>query len=218
MKTGPAQCIRKFLRYFPGGFSSEKYIAWERGYKWEAHRAWENGLSKSEYIRLLNGKLFREITKRAVSLESKTNLLFSFEKMALRDGVKTNATSKLFSEALFDYVYGRKNLQQRFEEFRNMLSALPVKQTRVLTWPLLTVFGFIANPVTHIFLKPMVTKNAARKYGYDFQYSSKPNWETYDSLLRFAAMIKADCAKFQPKDMIDIQSFIWVIGSEEYPD
>jgi hypothetical protein len=218
MKTGPEKCIRKFLRYFPGGFSSEKYVAWERGYKWNAHQAWEKQLNKSEYIRLLNGKMFAEITKRAISLESKTNLLFSFEKMALRDGVKTNAASKLFSEGLFNYIYGRKNIQERFDEFRDMLAALPVKQTRVLTWPLLTVFGFIADPVRHIFLKPVVTKNAARKYGYDFQYSPKPNWETYDSLLHFAAMIKADSAKLQPEDMIDIQSFIWVMGSEEYPD
>jgi hypothetical protein len=28
---------RKFLRFFPKGFYDEKYIAWERGYKWQAH-------------------------------------------------------------------------------------------------------------------------------------------------------------------------------------
>jgi hypothetical protein len=218
MKIGPAPCIRKFLRYFPGGFSNEKYIAWERGYKWNAHQEWEKRLNKDEYTRLLNGKLFAEITKRAVSVESKTNLLFSFEKMALRDGIKSNVSAKLFSEALFDYIYGKKDVQQRFGEFRDMLSALPIKQTRVLTWPALTVFGFLANPARDIFLKPVVTRNAARKYGHEFAYSSKPNWETYHSLLHFAEMIKADASKLRPKDMIDIQSFIWVIGSDEYPD
>ena len=48
--------------------------------------------------------------------------------------------------------------------------------------------------------------------------SSKPNWDTYQSLLDFAALIKKDVAALKPQDMIDIQSFIWVLGSEEYPD
>lgn len=42
---------------------------------------------------------------------------------------------------------------------------LPRKQTRVLTWPLATVFGFLAQPDRHFFLKPNVTRQAARAYG-----------------------------------------------------
>ena len=32
------RCRRKFLRNFPQGFYDPKYIDWERGYKWQAHR------------------------------------------------------------------------------------------------------------------------------------------------------------------------------------
>ena len=53
----------------------------------------------------------------------------------------------------------------------------------VLTWPVLTVFGFIAQPRVHLYLKPTVTRRAAHEYGYAFQYRSKPSWETYRSLL-----------------------------------
>jgi hypothetical protein len=213
-----SRCIRKFQYYFPGGFSGKKYIAWEREYKWNAHRAWQEKLKKEEFTKLLKAKLYEEIARRAVALESKTNLLFSFEKMALRDAVKHKDAAKLFAEGLFDHIYGNKNMQERFENFRDVIAALPVKQTRVLTWPLLTVFGFIADPGQHIFLKPVVTKNAAAKYGFDLHYSSKPNWETYQSLLDFSKLIRKDTLKLHPKDMIDIQSFIWVTGSEEYPD
>ena len=220
MKTtvGARRWIRKFLHYFPGGFQSEKYIAWERGYKWNAHLGWNEILNRNDFLRLLTEEKYGDIAKYAVNLESKTNLLFSFEKMALRDAVKSASSARSFGEGLFEYIYGGESFKRRFEDFRDMLSKLPVKQTRVLTWPLLTVFGFIASPDEHIFLKPLVTRNAAKKYGFDLSYSSKANWETYESVLGFAEAIKKDITKLKPRDMIDIQSFIWVTGSSEYPD
>jgi hypothetical protein len=33
-----------------------------------------------------------------------------------------------------------------------------------------TVFGFIAQPDTHFFVKPTVTRKAAAAYGFDFDY------------------------------------------------
>jgi len=211
------KCIKKFLYYFPGGYQGKKFVAWERDYKWAAHIAWQDQLSKPIFHELLEEGRYSEIAKRAVRIESKTNLLFSFEKMALRDAVNTSSSAKLFAEGLFHFIYGRASLPRRFEHYRDMLSSLPVKQTRVLTWPVLTVFGFIADPSTQIYLKPTVTKLAARKYKFNLQYSSKPSWEIYQSLLSFSEQIRRDTAKWQPRDMIDIQSFIWVMGSSEYP-
>jgi hypothetical protein len=210
------KCRKKFLRYFPGGFRDEKYLNWERNYKWEAHEAWEKVLNKYAFLELIEGEKYNEIAKLAVNIETKTNLLFSFEKMALRDAVKLERGAKLFALGLYHYVYGAGDFRDRFENFAETLERLPRKQTRVRTWPLQTVFGFIADPKKHIFLKPRVTQIAAEKYGFDFHYSSKPNWETYQSLLDFAKQVKKDQADLKPKDMIDLQSFIWVQGSEEY--
>lgn len=212
------RCKKKFLYYFPKGFADAKYYAWERGYKWEAHLAWENKLNIKEYEKLLLEKAYSEIALRAVRLETKTNLLFSFEKMALRDAVKPAEGAKAFAEGLYDYVYGKSSFQKRFENFSAVLDVLPRKQTRVRTWPLQTVFGFIANPKEHIFLKPRVTQVAAKKYNYDFLYTSKPNWETYKSLLDLAELVRKDTGDLGPKDFIDLQSFIWVLGSDEYDD
>ncbi len=212
------KCIRKFLYYFPGGYSGKKFVAWERDYKWNAHIAWKERLNKAAFITLLQEGKYTDIAKRAASLESKTNLLFSFEKMALRDAVKTERSAQVFAQGLFTCVYGQDDMQDRFESFCETLRSLPVKQTRVLTWPLQTVFGFIGDPKHHIFLKPTVTKKAAEKYQFDFNYRSRVNWDTYQSLLEFAQLIKTDTAQWKPRDMIDLQSFIWVLGSEEYPD
>ncbi len=212
------RCRKKFLHYFKKGYSDSTYISWERQYKLDAHFAFQQVLNNTEYERLLLARKYNDIALAAVRIESKTNLLFSFEKMALRDAVKPAIGAKAFAEGLYDYVYGSESLEKRFDNFSQVIASLPRKQTRVHTWPLQTVFGFIANPLEHIFLKPRVTQIAAKKYHFDFLYRSKPNWETYKSLLDFAEQVRRDTNDLRPQDYIDLQSFIWVMGSDEYPD
>ena len=79
---------RKFLRAFPGGFRDETYIDWERDYKWSAHLRWQDNLSEASFRRLITDRHFKEVARLASSIESRTNLLFSFEKMALRDAIR----------------------------------------------------------------------------------------------------------------------------------
>ena len=212
------RCRRKFLRFFPEGFEDETYLDWERNYKWEAHERWEEALGRTVFRSLLEAKRFSEIAARAVQIESRTNLLFSFEKMALRDAVKSPAGAKRFSEGLFELLYGRTGDERRFENWCLTVAELPRRQTRVLTWPIVTVFGFLALPDRHIFLKPNVTKIAAREYGFEFLYASRPHWKTYASLLAFANRVRDDLRDLRPRDMIDLQSFIWVQGSDEYEE
>jgi hypothetical protein len=138
--------------------------------------------------------------------------------MALRDAVKSPAGASAFAEGLYEFLYGRGSLERRFEQWCSVVAALPRRQTRVLTWPLITVFGFLAQPETHFFLKPMVTRAAAREYGFDFEYRSRPNWETYSNLLEFADVVGSDLSDLRPRDLIDIQSFLWVQGSDEYEE
>jgi hypothetical protein len=215
---GAVKCRRKFLRFFPKGFNDQKYIDWERGYKWEAHERWEDILGREEHRALLGREDYAEVARRAVTIESRTNLLFSFEKMALRDAVKPPAGARAFAEGLYEFLYGRASLETRFERWCEVIAGLPRRQTRVLTWPLMTIFGFLAEPETHFFLKPMVTRTAATEYGFDFRYRSRPNWETYSNLLEFAEVVSEDLRDLRPRDMIDIQSFLWVQGSDEYEE
>jgi hypothetical protein len=216
--AGARSCRRKFLRFFPGGFRDETYLAWERDYKWNAHLEWERTLNPAVYSKLLHGGEFQEVALRAIRIEARTNLIFSFEKMALRDAVKTASGARAFSTGLYDFLYGNGRMEQKFEKWCEVVAALPRKQTRVLTWPIVTVFGFLAQPEQHIFLKPNVTRQAAREYAFPFQYQSRPSWQTYSSYLKFAAQVKKDFADLRPRDYIDLQSFIWVQGSSEYEE
>lgn len=60
---------------------------------------------------------------RTVRIESRTNLLFSFEKMAL-----------------YTYLHGREDDESRFNAWRDVVGQLPRHRTRVLTWP---VYGIV---------------------------------------------------------------------------
>ncbi|MBA2649525.1 MAG: hypothetical protein H0U75_08030 [Legionella sp.] len=208
--------IKKFLEFFPRGFIDEKYLSWERNYKWNAHSLWNKSLNKNLFNDLLSAKKYKEITNQILKIEGKTNLLFSFEKMAIRDALKSELASKLFSESLYHYLYTNDRQQALFNDFIKTIAALPREQTRVLTWPVVTVFPFIADPKRYIFLKPKTTKVAAALYQFPFEYISQPNWSTYQSLILFAKQLKSDLSSFKPKDYIDIQSFIWTLGSDEY--
>ena len=98
------------------------------------------------------------------------------------------------------------------------VATLPRRQTRVVTWPLVTVFGFIAQPDLHFFLKPLVTRTAARNYGHPLRYASRPSWDVYAGVLELARAVRRDLRDMRPRDMIDLQSFLWVQGSDEYDE
>lgn len=208
---------RTFLGYFPDGFHDETYLDWERDYKWQAARRWQADLSKPVMRALLDDGDHEEVASRAVRIESRTNLLFSFEKMALRDAIREPAGAKGFAEGLYDWLHGPGSEQQRFERWLDAVEGLPRRQTRVRTWPVVTIFGFLARPKVHFFLKPTVTRRAAEAIGYDLAYTSRPTWETYDGVLGMARQVRSELADLKPRDMIDVQSFLWVQGSDEYP-
>jgi hypothetical protein len=214
--AGALRCRRRFTKFYPRKFRDDDYVALERDYKWQAHQQWQQALGRDAFRTQIKDGAFAEIASQAVKIESRTNLLFSFEKMALRDAVKPARGARAFALGLYDFLHGRGGIEARFDRWVDVVGTLPRRQTRVLTWPIVTVFGFLAQPGTHLFLKPNVTRRAARTYGYDFGYQSRPAWPTYRSLLGFGDTVRRDLRDWQPRDMIDIQSFIWVQGSDEY--
>ncbi|HUR77900.1 MAG TPA: hypothetical protein VMZ22_08125 [Acidimicrobiales bacterium] len=211
---------RTFLRVFPGGFHDETYLAWERDYKSEAHRKWLRDVGTKATMRAaLDAGRHRDIAAAAARIEGPRPLLFSFEKMALRDAVvRSEEGARAFSEGLYEWLHGSGGEAARFERWADVVRGLPRRQTRVATWPLVTVFGFIARPKVHVFLKPLTTKRAAAAYGFPLSYRSHVDWSTYGSVLELAHTVREDIAELGPRDMIDVQSFLWVLGSDEYAD
>src|SRR3982750_890069 len=104
---GAARCRRKFELFYPDGFADETYQVAERSPKERAHMEWQAELGPATFRKLLARGEFRQIADTAVRIESRTNLLFSFEKMALRNALKPPAGARLFAHELYAFLHGR---------------------------------------------------------------------------------------------------------------
>jgi hypothetical protein len=81
-------------------------------------------------------------------------------------------------------------------------------------WTVVTYLPFLWRPEEHMFLKPEVTKDFAERVGHPFAFHYEPRLDiaVYDSLLDLASKTANELADMRPRDRIDVQSFIWVVG------
>lgn len=214
-----AQSIAAFSARFPGGFEDPAYlgdrIVGERTYKWEAYILWTRTLGKSRGRSLLNEGRLEEVVKHALAVDGHLNLLSIYEKMALRDGLKDQQAATRYFHALFDLLEADLKSREKFEAYVESLLQLPAEEGKapVARWPVLTLFPFIARPDRFMFLKPEVTKDCADRLAFNLGYSPALNWTTYDRLLTMCSLLMEHLRPLGARDMIDVQSFIWLIGT-----
>lgn len=81
-------------------------------------------------------------------------------------------------------------------------------------WTVVTYLPFLWRPDAHMFLKPEITKDFASRVGHSFAHDYEPKlaMRVYDSLLDLTAQTESELKELHPRDRIDVQSFIWVIG------
>ncbi len=201
---------RKFLHEFPAGFADPKYFEAERDYKLAAHVEFEKSLGVDQAKQLLESGEWRKLGTKASSALSAINLVSPYECAAFSDAMKVDAAVEgFFSElmALLDTDIPEETV---FTRFCDVVCSLPADRGRVATWPVATVFPYLARPDNHMFLKPEVTKSAAESLGFDLKYDPTPNWNTYDALLRMGRTYLELLRPLGARDFLDVQSFIYV--------
>ena len=83
-------------------------------------------------------------------------------------------------------------------------------------WPIVTYYPFFRFPDRHMLLKPEIAQTCAYRLGYDLDYDPRPNIRSYRSLLGLVDEIRDGIASLGPRDNIDIQSLMYVVGTEGY--
>lgn len=79
----------------------------------------------------------------------------------------------------------------------------------------MTYLPYLWRPDRHMFLKPEVTKDFAARVGHPFAYNyeARLDIDVYASLLDLVERTNRELSDLEPRDRIDIQSFIWVVGN-----
>ncbi|MGM0611605.1 MAG: DUF3553 domain-containing protein [Thermodesulfobacteriota bacterium] len=201
------QSVQFFLEEFPEGFYGAKFKEHERNYKDKAHSLANDLLGKESFLGLLNSEDYSEIVKRVLKVTNATNLIFPNEKMSLKDGLQSSEAQKQLSQALYSLLYGEEEFENRFVAFAKVLEDIDTAK-----WTTATYFLFIVHPDKYMFVKPTVTQYSSELCGYEVNYKPQLNWLTYKSVLGFSEYIKSEISELEPRDMIDVQSFMWCIA------
>ena len=207
------ESINTFKHTYKLGFDDPVYLDSERNYKIDAHNQAHKLLGESTYKELLDEGDSEEICKRVLKIiGQKSNFLHSIEMIKLNDAMKDNPEAQdLFAKTIYSYLYGAGSDEEKFDLLSNILGIYKVD-----TWPTFSVLGFLFFPETKIMLKPATVKNAAELSGFNISYETQLNIKTYSQTQKFYQWLRSELEKegLQPKDLIDIQSFMWIIKKD----
>lgn len=187
-----------FLHYYPGGFHSDAFS--ERPYKIKAKQSLEKSSSLQQ---ALVGDADPETV---LSAFRSTNMLFSIEQARVQE-VLRSAEARTFIQAASFFAEG--DITKSLRELDRILSPFQANK-----WTIVTYLPFLWKPSEHMFLKPNATKDFAERIGHRFANVYRPELDArvYESLLALTDTVKSSLVDLQPRDNIDVQSFIWVVS------
>lgn len=193
--------IRRYLHFYPGGLVGEANASSERAYKERAAARLSAGVSLDQAA-----DAGSDVAARIAKAGIQTNMLSPFESARLRD--------TLLGETGGQFLRGAAAFAKGDYESGAAAMAVAVKPHGRISWPIVTYLPFLWDYRQHMFLKPTVTTDFADRVCHDFRhhYSAEPNADTYLALLDLVKTTRTAIAVLEPRDNIDIQSFIWVVG------
>lgn len=192
----------RFLWFFRQGFAGNEYFKSERRYKRDARERLVQALPLPTVLSMGG------CGEAALAAFMDTNLLPSpFERARLQQALRSDAADA------FVHAAARFTLGDVSAGLRDMRAAL--EPFRIATWPAMTYLPFLWRPEEHMLLKPVATLDFAQRVGHGFQhdYTPQAHARVYESLLDLVQRTQREIADLAPRDRIDIQSFIWVVGA-----
>ena len=202
------EAIAWFEKTYPGKFADEKFIDADLRNKRSAHDVFVANFGGKRGQALVVGEKHAQIADVIDSLFKATNIPSTFEVKAVHKGLKNGEAAGHLLEAVLAFV--AKADSATFGALFEAVAQLPGDGGKVLTWPNVTLLPFLADPKKYPVLKPTNTELMAARMNFDLRYNARPNWATYEAMLRMSAFLMQRLGPLGAKDMIDVQAFMWV--------
>ena len=188
-------------------FSDPRFVKDEIDYKQATISKARNLLSEGELEKLIEEDKFDEFIDRLVIIGKDNNLLWNSvpSKGDLSIISESDLDKPGFCNAVFDLLYGTASSQERLGRYTEYVRSKGHQNK----WTFPTYFLFICHPETEIFVKPTVTQWFLQYLDAEFKYRSVPNAEDYDAIRGTYQQLRDELKNYRPKDMVDIQSFVW---------
>jgi 5-methylcytosine-specific restriction protein B len=194
------------------GVSDARFVKDEIEYKRAAAEKARELLGERELRRLIGESDYDGFVERLETMGRETNLLWlNIPVHGDLNVLYDDALDKpSFCEAVVDLMYGPGTVTERLGRYWGYVEErhLPNK------WTFPTYFLFLLDPDEVMFVRPGVMKWLLEFVGEGEKYSSKPNVNAYDALVRNARELKNALAEYGLQDMVDVQSVIWVAHTE----
>lgn len=199
------EMVENFHRIEGGGFERQHYIDEERVYKENAVALAAKLLAPGALKKALSAENFSAVFDAYKKVVQATNLLSMFEKAKLSS--LPASKHKAFAEPLVDLLSGSTPFAPRFDRLAEAFLDLGIG-----SWPTCTYGLFMTKPTEHLVVKPLFIQRAAEALGYEISYDSRPTAATYARILTFASYVREKLMTrgMVPRDMIDVQGFIWI--------
>ena len=200
-----------FIRKYPAMCDDPEFIIDEYGYKEKASFNFKSVLAPEKISSLLEQNLFSELVNLAMDALSPkySNLLDpQFEAARLKSRLKTSKLHERFARALYRLLDNTLDKQITFNTYADLLGEIKMD-----TWPVTTLPLFLLDYEKYICVKPFGLQYVASSCDRHIDTRRPPTWEKYGRVLDFATHLKTKLERetsIHPKDMIDLQSFIYV--------
>lgn len=190
-------------------FNHPKFVKDEIDYKQSAASMATELLDEKKLLELHKAGNFDEIIARIKKVGNSTNLLWNWMPSKGDLGILEHPgmDKGTFCREFIDLIYGRGQSPDRLEKYLSFVKSqsLPNK------WTFPTYFLFLSHPQEEMFVKPRAMKRFLEFLIPDeVQFKGIPSSQVYNAIRQVSMQLKEELKEYGPKDMIDIQSAIYL--------
>ncbi len=207
------ELIDLFQRKFSSfeNFNDPQFMDEEVKYKQQTIDKAKEILNKENLSDLIQDQNYDEFISRVKKIGKDNNLLwFSVPLSGDLNILHSKELDKSsFCAAFYNLLFGEGASSERLEQYLEYIEEnnLPNK------WTFPTYFLFICYPEEDYFVKPETTKWLMSFIDESDKWDPNPNPSSYSAIKSIVHELKNSLSSYQPKDIVDIQGFIWVCYS-----